>query len=90
MCLSPLLFNINTNDRPLHDETRNFFYADDLCVTAQHTSFNEVEATVEKALGELTHYYRANSLCANPDKTQVTAFYIQRGQSIAENQVKQL
>ena len=23
---------------------------------------------------QITHYYRANSLCANPDKTQVTAF----------------
>ena len=48
--LSPLLFSIYANDQPLHDETCNFIYSDDLCVTAQHTSFNQVEATVEEAL----------------------------------------
>ena len=29
-----------------------------------------------EALEELTHYYRSNSLRANPDKTQVTAFHL--------------
>ena len=71
---SPLLFNIYTNDQPLHDETRNLIYADDLCITAQHTSFNQVEATVEEDLDELTHYYRANSLHTNPDKTKLLLF----------------
>ena len=74
--LSPLLFHIYTNDQPLHDETCNFIYAEDLCVTAQQTSFNQVEATFEEALGELTRYYRTNSLPANPDKTKVTAFQL--------------
>ena len=34
--LSPILFNIYTNDQTIHDGTRNFIYADadDLCVTA--------------------------------------------------------
>ena len=63
--LSPILFNIYT---------RNFIYADDLCVTAQYSSFTEVETTIGDALEELTPYYRSNSLRANPDKTQVTAF----------------
>ena len=31
--LSPILFNIYTNDEPLHDGTRSFIYTDDLCVT---------------------------------------------------------
>ena len=57
-----------------HDGTRNFIYADDICVTAQYSSFTEVETTIGDALEELTHYYRSNSLRANPDKTQVTAF----------------
>ena len=35
------------------------------------------EQIIEEALGELTHYYRSNSLRANPDKTQVTAFHLQ-------------
>ena len=29
---------------------------------------------IEEALGELTHYYRSNSLSANPDKPQVRRF----------------
>ena len=63
-----------TNDQSLPDETCNFIYANDLCVTYQHTSFNQIEAIVEEALSELTHHYRTNSLQANPDKTQVTSF----------------
>ena len=74
--LSPILFNIYINDQPIHDGTCNFIYADDLCVTAQYSSFTEVETTIRDALEELTHYYRSNSLCANPDKTQVTAFHL--------------
>ena len=72
--LSPILFNSYTNDQPIHDGMRNFIYADDLCVTAQYSSFTEVETTIEDALDELIHYYRSNSLRANSDKTQVTAF----------------
>ena len=45
--LSPFLFNIYTNDQLIHDATRNFIYADDLCVTAQYSSFTEVELRLE-------------------------------------------
>ena len=38
---SPILFNIYTNDQPLHNETRSFIYAYNLCVTAQQPSFIE-------------------------------------------------
>ena len=77
--LSPILFNIYTNDQPIHDGTRSFIYADaadDLCITAQYPTFTEVKDTIEEALSELTQYYRNNSLRANPDKTQVTAFHL--------------
>ena len=74
--LSPILFNIYTNDQSIHDGTRNFIYADDQCVTAQYSLFTELETTIGDALDELTHYYRSNSLRANPDKTQVTAFHL--------------
>ena len=74
--LSPILFNIYTNDQPIHGGTRNFIYADDLCVTAQYSSLTEVETTIGDALDELTQYYRSNSLSANPDKTQFTAFHL--------------
>ena len=73
--LSPILFNIYNNDQPLHNETRSFIYADDMCVTAQQPSFVEVETTIEESLSELTQYYRSNNLRANPDKPQVTAFH---------------
>ena len=33
--LSPILFNIHTNNQPIHDGTRSFIYADDRCITAQ-------------------------------------------------------
>ena len=72
--LSPILLNIYTNDQPIHNGTRNFIYADDICVTAQYPSFTEVEHTIEEALDDQTTYYRSNSLRANPDKTQVTLF----------------
>ena len=70
--LSPILFNIYTNDQPLHDGTRSLIYADDLCVTSQYSSFTEVERTIGDALDNLTQYYRFNGMRANPDKTQVT------------------
>ena len=74
--LSPILFNIHTNDQPLHNGTRSFIYADDMCVTAQQPSFVEVETTIEESQSELTQYYRSSNLRANPDKTQVTAFHL--------------
>ena len=49
---------------------------DGLSVTAQYPSFTEVEENIEDALGEITQYYRYNSLRANPDTTQVTAFHL--------------
>ena len=64
--LSPVLFNIYTNGQPLHNRTRSFIYADDLCITAQQPSFVEVKTTIEESLGELTQYYRSNNMSANP------------------------
>ena len=74
--LSPILFNIYINDQPLHNGTRSFIYADDLCGTAQQPSFVEVETTKEESLSELTQYYRFNNLRANPDQTKVPAFHL--------------
>ena len=73
---SPTLFNIYTNDQPILDGTRSLIYANDLCITAQYPTFQEVEQKIKEALGGPTHYYRGNSLHANPDKTQVTAFHL--------------
>ena len=74
--LSPVLFNIYTNDRPICPGRRSFIYADDLCVRAQYPFFTEIEVAIEDELEEITQYYRSNSLQANPDKTQVTAIHL--------------
>ena len=41
--LSPTLFNIYTNDQPTPPSTNSFIYADDLCITTQKQTFNEIE-----------------------------------------------
>ena len=69
--LAPLLFNIYTNDQPRTEGTRRFIYADDLGVSAQHSDFKVVEDRLSMALDELTPYYEANHLRANPSKTQM-------------------
>ena len=76
-----------TNDQPLHNGTRSFIYAD-LCVIAQQPSFVEVETTIEESLNELTQYYNSNHLCANPDKTQVTAFHLRNTETKRTVKVK--
>ena len=86
--LSPIVFNIYTNNQPLHNGTRSFIYADDLCVTAQQPSFVEVEATIEESLSELTQYYRSNNLRVNQDKTQVTAFHLRNKEAKRTLKVK--
>ena len=41
--LAPLLFNVYTNDQPIHPGTRSFVYADDLAVTTQITDVAPIE-----------------------------------------------
>ena len=74
--MSPIIFNIYTNDQHLHNGTRSFIYADDLCVTAQQPSNVDVETTIVESPSELTQYYRSNNLRANPEKNKVTAFHL--------------
>ena len=85
--LCRVIQNMLSSRRFYVDGTRNFVYADDLCVTAQYPSFTEVEHTIE-ALDELTIYYQSNSLRANPDKTQVTSFYLKNREAKRTLEVK--
>ena len=57
------LTNLTTDLIMANNNTCNFSYADDLGVTAQHTSFNQVETTVEKTLGELTLLQNKEAAC---------------------------
>ena len=69
--LSPVLFNIYTNDQPIHKDTRSFIYADDLCIATQDASFEKTESTLSAALDSIGDYYEKNHLRAKPDKTCV-------------------
>ena len=74
--LSPVLFNIYTNDQPIHMDTRSFIYADDLCIATQDASFEKTESTLSAALDSIGDYYEKNHLRANPDKTQPCVFHL--------------
>ena len=73
---SVLLYNIYTDDQPLDPETKRFVYADNLCVTSQHSTFTAVKKLLTNALNGLQVYYAKHSLKANPSKTQVCCFHL--------------
>ena len=52
--LSPILFNIYTNDQPQFENICRFIYADDLCLAMQATDFKTIETELSKALDSLT------------------------------------
>ena len=60
--LSPVLFNIYTNDQPIHKDTRSFIYADDLCIATQDASFEKTESTLSASLDSIGDYCEKNHL----------------------------
>ena len=46
--LAPTLFNIYTNDHPIHYGTMSFIYEDHICMTAQYQSSKQAEETIER------------------------------------------
>ena len=82
--LAPKLFNIYTNDQPIHADTGIFIYADDLCIASQGNDFNSIEASLTSALSTMTTCYDTNQLCANPSKTQVCAFHLRNRETKRE------
>ena len=74
--LSPILFNIYTNDQPTPTSTNSFLYADDLCITTQKRTFSEIESTLSYSLCQLQDYYTTNLLRPNPTKTQISVFHL--------------
>ena len=79
--LSLLLFNVYTNDQLLPVATNSFSYADDLCLTTQQKTFEQVETTPASGPNELGTYYNENHLRPNPAKTQLTAFHLKNHQA---------
>ena len=44
--LIPALFNIYTNNQPMHDGTRSFIYDDDLCIASHNSTWHKVHPEV--------------------------------------------
>ncbi len=86
--LSPVLFNMYTNDQPIHKETRSFIYADDLCIASQDSTFTRIESNLSDALANLDLYYKENHLRANPDKTQTCTFHLRNREAKRELDIK--
>ena len=76
-----MLFNVYTNDQHVHNETRSFIYADDLCIATQRSTFEQTETILTEALHNLGDYYERNHLRANPDKTQTCVFHLKNRQA---------
>ena len=74
--LAPLIFNVSTNDKPIHPGTSSFVYADDLAINAQSKDVAPIEETLTSALVGLSEHYTTQQLRANPTKTQVSLFHI--------------
>ena len=80
--LSPLLFNVYTNDQPLPVATNSFIYADDLCLTTQQKTFEQVENILASGLNEMGAYYKENHLRPNPQRPmQLTTFHLKNRQA---------
>ena len=82
--LAPMLFNIYTNDQPVHADTRSFIYADDWCIASQGNDFNNIEASLMSALSTMSTYYDTNQLRANPSKTHVCDFHLRNREAKRE------
>ena len=79
--LSPMLFDMYTNDQPLPVDTDSVIDADDLCLTTQQKTFEQVENTLVMGLSELGAYCKENHLRPNPANTQLTAFHLKNRQA---------
>ena len=65
-----------SNGQLVHNDTRSFIYADDLCIATQRSTFVQTETILTEALPNMDEYYKRNHLRANPHKTQTCAFHL--------------
>ena len=78
--LSPLLFNLFTNDIPTPDnKSVNLSqYADDLAVWASGNNAKQIEKILQQYLNKLSKWCNDWFIKINPDKTQVVCFSLKR------------
>ena len=76
------------NDQPIHEGTKSFIYADDLCIAAQEDTFEEVECQLKAAFNNVTGYYTGNCLRATLEKIQAISFHLRSKNAIRDLSVK--
>ena len=73
--LSPILFNIYTSDLPPPNApVQVMAYADDITITATHTSMSAAKKYIQPYLHKVFAWTKQNNLLLNPDKTTCTRF----------------
>lgn len=75
LVLALLLFNIYTSYQYTPLNVHRFTYADDICVTTQASTFQEVETRLTAALEPMGQYFAGWSLKPNLLKTKVCVFH---------------
>lgn len=73
--LSPMLFNLYTNDE-LQIQSKRFIFADDWAIVIQCKTFEEGQETLEQDLKLINDYFTENRLKMNPSKSEVCAFHL--------------
>lgn len=73
--LSPILFNLYTNDS-LKIHSRRFIFADDWAISIQARTFEEAQKILEDDLNIINNYFTENRLKMNPNKSEVCAFHL--------------
>lgn len=81
--LSPILFNLYTNDS-LAIISRRFIFADDWAIAIQAKTFEEAQIILENDLKTIENYFIENRLKMNPNKSEVCAFHLNNKEAARE------
>ena len=73
--LSPLLFNLYTQDIP-NTNSRKFIYADDIAIATQDEHFQNLNTTLSEDVKILYDFFRNWRLTPNPSKTTTSCFHL--------------
>lgn len=84
--LSTCPFNIYPNDQPI-EPTRSFIYADEVAISYQSQSIEEIESNMTETLSRLNDYYKTNQLQPNLTKTETCLFHLNNRQASRELQI---
>ena len=83
--LAPMLFNIYTNDQPVHADTRSVIYTDDVCIASQANDFKNIEASLTSALSTMTmHLLRHEPTACEPFKDTGVCFNLRNREAKRE------